>query len=197
MNSKTTPRGYLSWSQMSLWEKDPNLYYQINVDGMDMIRTPYLKLGIRLDEAIQNGKDEFNDPMINYLVMMLPRYPKMQQRIEVNFEGIPLVGLLDGFYPRKLIIGEYKSGKKWTQALADKSGQLDFYTLLVWLKYGKFPKKIFLHWAKTALNEEDELYFTGDTRTFETERKMKDIILIGGRIHKAYKEIQEMWKDFK
>ena len=196
-SDKTTPRGHLSWSQMSLWEKDKNLYYQIYVEGVDMIRTKYLKLGSRLDEGIQNGKDEFDDGMINYLIMMLPRYPKMQHRIEVNFEGIRLVGLLDGFYPRKLIVGEHKSGKKWTQALADKSGQLSFYALLVWKKYGKLPKEIFLHWAKTALDDEGKLYFTGDTRTFKTERKMKDIILIGGRIHKAYKEIQEMWKDFK
>lgn len=197
MKSKTTPRGYLSWSQLSLWEKDPNLYYQIYVDGMDMVRTAYLQLGKRLDEAIQRGKDEFDDPMINYLVTMLPRYPKMQHRIDITFEGIPLVGVLDGFYPRKLIVGEHKSGKKWTQSLADKSGQLDFYALLVWKKYGKLPKEIFLHWAKTDINEDGELYFTGDTKTFVTERKMKDIILIGGRIHKAYKEIEEMWKDFK
>ncbi len=197
------PRGHLSWSQLSLWEKDPNLYYQIYIDGLDMIRTPYLKLGTRLDEAIQNGQDEFKDPMINYLVMMLPKYPKMQYRIEIDFEGIKLVGLLDGFSAlrKKLVIGEYKSGQKFTQTKADKLGQLDVYSLLVWKKFGRLPDKIYLHWAETKVKENEEgqkeVFFTGKTRTFETTRTMKDLILIGGRIHKAYKEIKEMWKDFE
>lgn len=194
-----SPRGYISFSQLSMWEKDPNLYYQIYVDGMDMIRTPYLNLGTRLDEAIQKGKDEFGDTMINYLVMMLPRYPKMQHRIEVDFEGVPLVGVLDGFNDsnkKKLICGEHKSGKNWTQSLADKSDQITIYNLMVWLKYGIIPFENHLHWAKTKVNDEDELFFTGDIKDFKTTREMKDLILMGGRIHKAYNEIKEMWKDF-
>lgn len=194
---KKLPRGYLSWSQVSLWQKDPNLYYQVYVEGLDMIRTVYLNLGTRLDEAIQSGQDEFDDPTINFLVMMLPRYPKMQHRIEAEFEGIPLVGVLDGFssLKKKLIIGEHKSGKLWTQSQADKSDQLTFYSLLVWLIHGRLPDEIYLHWAKTQIKEE-ELSFTGDTKTFKTARTMKDIVLMGGRIHKAYKEIAEMWKEF-
>lgn len=198
-----TPRGHLSWSQLSLWEKDPNMYYQIYIDGMDMVRTPYLKLGTRIDDAIQNGQDEFGDPMINYLVMMLPKYPKMQYKIEIDFEGIKLVGVLDGFsnLGKKLVIGEYKSGQKFTQRKADKLGQLDVYSLLVWKKFGRLPDEIKLHWARTEVKENEEgqkeVFFTGETRTFETKRTMKDLILIGGRIHKAYKEIKKMWKDFK
>ncbi|KKN49587.1 hypothetical protein LCGC14_0641520 [marine sediment metagenome] len=196
------PRGYLSWSQLSLWEKDPNLYYQIYIDGMDMIRTPYLKLGTRLDEAIQNGQDEFGDPMINYLVIMFPKYPKMQYRIEIEFEGINLVGVLDGFSSlrKKLVIGEYKSGQKFTQSKADKLGQLDMYALLVWKKFGRLPDKIKLHWAETKVKENEEgkkeVFFTGKIKTFETTRTMKNLILMGGRIHKAYKEISKMWKGF-
>lgn len=202
MKTCDTPKGHLSWSQISLWEKDPNLYYQIYVDGMDMIRTPYLKLGTRLDESIQNGQDEFGDPMINYLVMMLPKYPKMQHRIEVDFEGIKLVGVLDGFSDlrKKLVIGEYKSGKKWTQSMVDNSGQLDMYALLVWKKYGRLPDMIKFHWARTEIKEEEDgqksVFFTGETKTFETKRTMKNLILMGGRIFKAYKEIKEMWKEF-
>jgi len=57
-------------------------------------------------------------------------------------EGIKLLGYLDSFDPKELNIYEYKTGKKYTQGMANKLGQLDFYALLVYLKYKKLPKSI-------------------------------------------------------
>ena len=191
---KRSPRGYLSWSQLQIWEKDPNLYYQIYIEGLDQFRTKYLELGKRLATALENGFDEEGDPMFEMMCVFMPGYPKREFKIDAVLEGIPIKGVLDGFNEKTLTIGEYKSGKRWTQSMVDKSGQLTMYALLVWLKYGVLPKDIRLHWARTDEDMEGNLKLTGDIRTFKTNRTMRDIIVFSKRIRNAYEGICEMFE---
>lgn len=190
----TSPRGYLSWSQLNLWEHDQNMYYQVYIENVDMYRTKYLELGKKMACALENGFSEDGDPMLELMIVYMPAYPAREYDIKQEFEGIPLVGKLDGFDEATLTVGEYKSGKKWTQAMVDQHGQLTFYALLVWLKYGKLPNKIFLHWARTDEDMEGNLKLTGDIRTFETKRSLKDLILFSKRIKTAWAEICELGK---
>jgi len=195
--SNTSPRGYLSWSQLNLWEKDPNMYYQVYFEGLDQFRTKYLELGKRMATTLENGFDEFGDPMFDMLSVMLPAYPEREFEIKVNHKVsdklvVPLLGKLDGWNKATMTIGEYKTGKHWTQSLVDSSGQLTFYALLVWLKYKTMPKHIILHWAKTQEDEFGNLELTGDIKSFKTQRSLKDLILLSGRIERAWKGICEL-----
>ena len=194
LKNNTSPRGYISWSQLQLYEKDPNLYYQVYIEGLDQFRTKYLELGKRLADGLENGVDEENDPMFNMIIAFLPAYPKREYDMKINFEDIPLVGKFDGFDEKNLDLGEYKSGKKWTQSMVDKHGQLTFYAFTIWLKFGKLPKRIQLHWAETAEDEEGVLYLTGKTKTFTTTRTLKDIILFSKRIKTAWTGICDLGK---
>lgn len=195
--NQTTPRGYLSWSQLNCLEKDPNEYYQRYAEGLEMPRTPYLELGKRLATALEDGGDEYGNPMINHLVLFMPyNIGKREVEITADFEGIPLKGVLDLFHEKSLVFRECKSGKHWTQSMVDRHGQLTFYQLLIYLKYGKFANPIYLDWAETK-EEDGELSFTGKIQTFKTERGLKDLILMGGRVHKAWDSIEEMWRTMK
>jgi len=142
--------------------------------------------------TLENGFDEEHDPLFELMAVFMPAYPLREFDIAAEFEGIPLVGKLDGFNERALVVGEYKSGKHWTQGMADKSGQLTFYALLVWLKYGKLPSDIFLHWARTDEDLEGNLKLTGEIKTFRTKRTMKDLILFSPRIKSAWAGICEL-----
>lgn len=192
--NNTSPKGYLSWSQMNLWEKDPNIYYQVYMEGLDQFRTKYLDLGKRLATGLENGFDEANDPIFEMVITFMPPYPQREFKVEEEFEGIPLVGIFDGWDENNFILGEYKSGKNWTQKMVDNLGQLTFYTLLIWLKYKRFPEKIYLHWAKTIENDEGVLELTGDIKTFITKRSMKDIILFSKRIKNVWQGVCELGK---
>ncbi len=192
--SNTSPRGYLSWSQMQLWEKDPNMYYQVYFEGLDMFRTRQLELGKRMATTLENGFDEERDPLFEMLAVFMPSYPYREFEINAIFEGIPLKGKLDGFDEKTLTIGEVKTGKYWTQSMVNSAGQLTFYALLVWLKYKKLPKEIFLHWAKTDEDMEGNLKLTGDIKTFKTQRSLKDLILFSKRIKSAWEGICELGK---
>lgn len=189
-----SPRGYLSWSQLQLFEKDPNMYYQVYIEGLDQFRTKYLELGKRMATGLENGFDEEHDPLFEMMIVFMTGYKNREFEINAEFEGIPLKGKLDGFNENKLEIGEYKTGKKWTQSMVDQSGQLTFYALLVWLKYGKLPNKIQLHWARTDEDMEGKLHLTGEIKTFNTTRSLKDLILFSKRIKTAWKGICEIGK---
>lgn len=192
--SNTSPRGYLSWSQLNLWEKDPNLYYQVYFEGLDQFRTKYLELGKRMATTLANGFDEERDPLFEMLSVFMPAYSHREFDLKAEFEGIPLVGKLDGWNGKTLTIGEYKTGKNWTQGMVDRLGQLTFYALLVWLKYKRLPRKIFLHWARTDEDMFGNLKLTGDVRTFETQRTLRDLILFSKRIKVTWTGICELGK---
>ena len=91
-----------------------------------------------------------------------------------------------------LTLIEIKTGRQWTQKMVDTSSQLTFYSALIWLKYGRLPSKILLHWAKTIINEDGELKINGEITTFETTRTLSDIILMRGRINSAWEGIKQM-----
>jgi len=184
----------LSWSQLNLWEKDPNMYYQVYFEGLDQFRTKYLELGKRMADTLENGFDCERDPLFEMLAVFLPSYPRREFDIDAVLEGIPLKGKLDGFNPQTLTIGEYKTGKCWTQSMVNSTGQLTFYALLVWLKYKKLPKEIYLHWARTDEDMEGNLKLTGDIKTFKTERSLKDLILFSKRIKSAWEGVCNLGK---
>ena len=188
---KIKRRDYFSWSQLNAWEKNPNIYYEMYVMGMEAPFTKWMKKGKDLAEYLEKGTGDDED--IKQVADFIPRYKKSEFEIKTKLEEINLLGYLDSFDPDELKIYEYKTGKKYTQGMANRLGQLDFYALLVYLKYKKLPKSIKLIWIETETID-DEVKFTGKIKTFEVKKTMKDIIKIIGRIHKAVKGIKEMWK---
>lgn len=190
-----TPRPYISWSQLNLYENDLDAYRRRYFDGIQQPTNQYLETGKKLADRLETGL-ETGDEFIEYLAIFLPKYPKIEFEIKANWEEIPVLGKLDGYNPAGRIIGEYKTGKCWTQSMVDKSDQLTFYAMLVWLKYKKFPSEIRLHWAKTEIDEYGELRITGDIKTFKTIRTLSDIILLRGRIKSAWEGIIQMGKNY-
>ena len=187
------PRGYLSYSQLVLWEKNKNAYYQIYYEGVPTSSNKYMVYGKQVAEYLENGKMEKYNKDFEFLSIILPTYPKREYPIKVMYEGIKLYGKFDGFNPRKLEVGEYKTGKKYTQAMVDKNDQLTFYAFMVWLKYKKIPA-LKLCWIETRELNDDEVCITGKHKIFEAKRTVKDFLLLGKRIRKAAKEISELEK---
>lgn len=188
------PRPYLSWSQMNLWEQNPELYKEVYIYGRENYPSEYLELGKEMAEALEKGKSK--NPIIKHLLIFLPKYPKVEYEIKAKLGDIPLLGRFDGYNPRKKIIGEFKTGVKWTQGMADKSDQLTFYALLIWLKYKKLPNEILLHWVKTE-NKDGELKLTGDIKTFRTKRSLSEILRFSARIKKCWAGINELCRQEK
>ena len=188
-----TPRGYISWSQMNLVERSPSLYVERYLGEGYEYTNKYMKLGKRLAERMENRLPT-EDKLLEHLVLFLPKGKYREYEMEVDFEGIPLKGKLDQFTPRPLEIRETKTGKRWTQSIAEKHGQLKFYATMVYVKYKKMPK-IFLDWIPTRESEDGTLEMTGQIKTFEVKLILSDIILFRARIKKAWETIKRLTEE--
>lgn len=181
------PREYLSWSQLDCFERSPREYILRYVYG-DRRTNPAMELGKRMAEMLEKDTEQ-DDEQLEFYRTFLPHYPQSEFEIKAEIAGVPLLGKLDGFQEETLEIGEYKTGRNWTQERADSHRQLDFYAMLVWKKYGKLPGKITLHWIPTRLNEAGQPELTGEIQHFETARTLQQVLQIAADAKKAWGSI--------
>lgn len=190
---RISPRLYLSWSQIQLFERSPELYAKKYLSGEEEPASEATRLGKRLATALELQRVT-GDHALDHLLGLFPSYPQREFKIEADLAGIevPLYGILDGFDEERLRIGEYKSGRLWDQKLVDESGQLKMYELMVWLKYKTMPSEVMLHWARTQYNADGVLEFTGEITSFRTEVTLDDLKIFTSRVREAWNGIKEL-----
>jgi len=204
-----TPRTYLSYTQLQLFEGSPEMYRRTYILG-EKVYNDYTDLGHKIAQHLERGKKS-GDLGLDYLLMVFPRRMFHERELRAKIAGIPLLGVPDAYTPPKRpytsnlsVIDEYKTSKNpWTQRMADQNDQLTFYALLFYLKYKCLPKELWLRWAETAWVKLDDdsvpdeearydLQLTGKTESFKTSRSIKDVLAIGVRAKKAWKGIQAL-----
>ena len=180
----------LSWSAISSFEYNKKEWYNKYVLGHRQRETPEMAFGKVIGERLASDPEFLPE---------VPRLAKFEHAFNVMFAGIPLVGYADTFCTstkRKLY--EYKTGvKPWTKKRADEHGQIDMYALLHYITEKIPPEDVEfkLVWLPTKRVE------TGDFKVivslvlpvvpqiFTTKRTMLDIIAMGARIKRTYKEM--------
>lgn len=186
-NKIVTPRPYLSWSQYDLWNKSPKEYINRYIYGKTF-KNQAMELGSEFAEALEGG--EIDNPIWETIRIMLGGNGIAEFQISTDCEGVPLYGKMDNFNEITLCLEEYKTGQSpWTQSKVDKSGQITFYCLMIWLKYKKIPDSIKLCWLPTEKDENGKLNITGQIITFPTQRKLKDILVLIPKIKRTWQEI--------
>ena len=176
-----------SWSQMSSFAYNPEQWYKSYILG-EYQDSEELRFGKMIDLKIQE------DPTF---MPSLPRYEKMQHKMKVVFNKIPLVGVPDGinFTTTPKILSDYKTGRNpWTQKKAKETGQLKFYLLLIYITEKIKPEEFdcYIHWLPTKLEEngnfERKISLISDTefQTFKVNHTMRDILTFGTEIIKTY-----------
>jgi hypothetical protein len=180
----------LSWSSISSFEYNPKTWANNYLKGEKSPPTEELIFGKEVDERIQV------DP--NFLPG-LPRYEKMQLKMEAKISGIHLLGIPDGVnFEKNKQLADYKTGvKKWTQKRADETGQLLFYLLLLYCNYNIRPEEFdcFIHWLPTKKVEDMDFNKTisfiesGDVQTFKVKHTLKEVMEFGGYLKRTYKKM--------
>lgn len=177
----------LSWSAISSFEYSPEQWYRSYILG-EKQTSKEMTFGNIVDKRLQN------DPLF---LPEVPRYPLMQHKMKVSFNGIHLVGIPDGLDLKSFRLADFKTGKKlWDRKRADETGQLTMYLLLIYITEKIPPEKFrcFIHWLPTKEDSDFSIQFR-DTPclpvTIETKRTMADILKFGQRINKTVKKMQE------
>lgn len=183
---------YLSFSRLKCWEQSKELYYKRYILG-ERYTNKFMEFGSWFADLLESKKKTDN-PRIERLKLFLPEYPKREEEIRVKYMGISLLAKPDGINWKKKLIGEFKTGKQWTQGMADKSDQLTFYAMVCWILKGKLFKTQ-LHWIATIEMEDGGIDITGFAETFKTERTIKDFLLFWPRIERAWAGINKLTKE--
>jgi len=113
---KSKRRDYISWSQLTCWEKDPNKYYERYVLGLDEYISKNMEAGKRIAEMLENGKPKNQiERDILYKLENDYEYPIKENRekeIWANLDGIKLYGIADGLDLENKKLFEVKTGIK-------------------------------------------------------------------------------------
>lgn len=211
-----TPRAYLSFSQMTLFERSPELYAEQYLYGKKQRISRNIRLGSDVADSLQNGEDT-GDPLLDFIISRLPKFELMDMAVEdpsgvwITFKrnnkevracvpvlkdkkfSIPILALPDTAKSDYTAFKEYKTSvRKWTQKMVDDSGQITFYATAVWLAKKIVPEDIELVCAETAYNPDGSLSPTGEMWRYPTRRSMVDVIRMTGRMKKAWVGINKL-----
>lgn len=191
-----TPRPYLSFSQMTLFEMSPEKYIQKYIYEEKERISRNIALGKQLADGLENGELS-GDPLLDLVMAKMPKFELMDKPFETELkngkEVIKILAKPDTMKPDMTAFKEYKtSTRAWTQKMADESGQITFYTTAIWLKTGRIPSDIELVCATTEYDENGALRPTGTIIRLRTIRHMSDIIKMTLRMRKSWEGIKKL-----
>lgn len=171
------PKKYLSYSSISLWNKDKDAFRRKYYEGEKSVETAEMIFGKKIARLLENPAELEKHPVLN----RVPRYKESEHKIDIEIEGIPVIGYLDSFCPDTFSILEFKSGHAsssgkdpWDKVKVMKHDQLPFYSLLVEEKYNKVNSECQLVWIETEFKKQ-QTEFDGHI----LERETRDLLLTG------------------
>ena len=192
------PRGYLSWSQYDLFNRNEDAYIR------EYIRGEERRNGWAQERAMEFGKNiaevlegtDTDDDIVSLMKATVPKYQKSEEEVRAVLKAkgreLMLLGKLDSYeytdIPKFL---EYKTGKwKWTQEKANKHGQLLFYKVMLWINHGKMADSK-LVWIPTEESDIGELCLSGEEpKVFEVVHTQADILSMMSKIIKTAERIE-------
>lgn len=183
-------REYISWSQLTIYEQDPELYVKVYIRGERMPINRGMALGSEIATALETGEPT-GDLVKDLVIDGMGSLDLRDKMFKATIDDIPIVFRIDSASKDLDYIKEFKTGEtKWTQKKADEHGQITFYCAGVRALTSKIPKAE-LVWAPTKkVNGKPEL--TGEIKRFKTNRTLTDILKMQARINKAWKGIGEL-----
>jgi len=194
------PRGYLSWSQLTLWE-----HSELDYAAKYILHQPQrVNSGIIYGKYVADSLDGADDDeTITKLRSNLPAYDRREHAIEAQWKGVRLVGRLDTYRTADHAFREYKTGRRdrfgkpaWTLAKAKEHGQIRFYAFMLWIKTRKLPPPAFLDWIETEVREDGTVGLADNIESFEVHITMDMLLDIGSRIERAANEISKQYDNY-
>lgn len=176
----------LSWSGMTLLEANEEAWVAKYLNGEDVdFSNDGMSFGKRLADHLEEETDDIEMGVIGSQLIPLDNqeFP-LSCELKTVKGKIPLFGKLDRSSVDLGAIREVKTGQgeAWTQAKAEKHGQLHFYATMIHTLKRKIPT-IWLDWVKTE-KIDGGVFFTGQIKSFEVKLNLVDILKMKKRILK-------------
>ena len=194
-----TPKGHLSFSQISLWERSASLYLETYIFGNAHYQNDAMAFGSKFAKSFIENSEDINIEISKYYFLSFPKNEfELNVKIPYKKEDISFKAIFDGYSPKTGHIGERKTGQSvWNQRKVDLDDQLTCYAYVHWLKYKKIPNRLTLEWLPTYRDDNGEIKIKqSKPLVFETKRSVRDFIIFYPRIIKAYLGIGQLMKKY-
>ena len=193
------PRGYLSWSQLNLFESSSERYRDIYINEKRMSINRGMALGKEIADALETGKTT-GDPIKDLVISQIPKFEIIEAELEATLKigkiEIPLYGKADTATRKLTAFKEYKTGQTaWSQKQVDNHGQITLYCTIIRALTGEIPKDIELVYIPTKQLPDGKVEITGDIHRIRTKRTLVDILKMEVRIKKAWEAIGKMCEE--
>lgn len=206
------PRGYLSYSAIMLWIKNPDAYRRRYYLNEKDIESEPMRFGKKIAEVLQS-RDFKEFPALR----QVPYYPISEHPLDVEVDGIRVKAYLDLWKQEGFSFGEVKTGSvshtngpPWDKVKVARHEQLPFYSFLIKKTYGKVDPIVPLIWLETRYKsvtdrvgsrlmegEGKELELTGRIEIFKRRIAEWERVRIRKLIIKTAKEISKDYTKFQ
>lgn len=221
-NKIVLPKPHLSWSQLDIWEHNPERYKREYFESGKKLDTRFLTFGKGIASMVEElcelqktlGTKELAlaelvklhglDYDTETALRELETDGVSEFKIECIIRGVPLLSYVDKYLPEINEFREYKTGKHaWTQAKVQKHGQLLFYAIGLRSLNGAMPDGCHLDWLETAESSgedqdfwvtEKKLALTGKVKSFRRNFDERELDKMEERIEKAAHEISDAYR---
>lgn len=183
------PRGYLSWSSFSLWQRDRPSFRMKYYDGEARdVETDYTRFGKEVAEALESRRYDYAlgrnvygrfgaSPLLDRVVA---GHSVSEQPLGAEIDGVIVKGFADLMDPLTCSIREVKTGlatSPWTPSRVARHDQLVWYSLMAEDMWGRVHPNVTLAWLPT---EREETVVTFGSRSFSDA---SGAIRLTGRLH--------------
>lgn len=193
---------YLSYSQISLFKRSKQEYYDNYILGKKFEGNEYTEFGSKVGEALENNNfDNFTSAETKVL-KKVKRLDEFERPTFLNYEGFYVMGFIDTNSKDFTKIIDYKTGgkNKEREYLKDDYTQLHLYALSLRQKTGVTPKEASVEFIRRGGNA-----FRGEKLIVANEEPISiDIDINYNKLKKVYwetlqtaKQIEQFYKENK
>src|SRR3990167_9330559 len=192
-----TPRPYLSFSSMTLFERSPDQWVNYYLYGEKNRVSRNMALGSQLADSLESG-EATGDPVLDLMASKLTKYElrdeSIQARLPDKKRPITIMIKPDTCKKDMSALIEFKSSvRQWTQKMCDESaqkGQTCFYAMGIWLITKKIPD-IKFQIVETEYAEAGRVQPTGRIYSIQTKTSLPDILRMTKRARNTWARIEE------
>lgn len=204
------PKGYLSHSQIDLWEKSPDSYRKTYYGGQRFNGNMYTDFGNEVTLAMERG-EEWTKCVTDEIKSVCGfNFSTFERDFVVDIDGIPFKGSIDQFEASNGILAEQKTVMRpWSRNKINNHLQFDRYSLAVEIMDGKVNDLCYFIDARSAkrrkteevcghiVEGDEELYLTGEVNVIERYVTAGDREREFERIRRVGREIAEDFAAYK
>ena len=194
-----TPKPYLSYSSLTLLEKNVEKWKEAYLYGGKMPINRGMAFGKKLADGLENDETT-GDDVLDSVMTLIPKFEirdkEFLAEIKTGKDVVPILCKPDTMKADMTAFKEYKTAqKRWTKSQVDASDQITFYAMGMFLKTGKIPWDIELVEIETKQGADLKISATGAIYRHKTSRSTGQILNMMIRAKKAWSIINKICEE--